>query len=74
MWNYLLKLYSVISGIWYGLKIVNFLPVSCSPGLLSHCGGFACLFSLPAHLAPEAVSDPFVLPGTVEASPPANSS
>ena len=41
---------------------------------LSHCGGFARLSSLLAHLAPEAVSNPFVLPGTVEASPPANSS
>lgn len=52
MWNYLLKLYSVISGIWYGLKIVNFLPVSCSPGLLSPIVVALPVYSLCWHILP----------------------
>lgn len=52
MWNYLLKLYSVISGIWYGPKIVNFLPVSCSPGLLSPIVVALPVYSLCWHILP----------------------
>lgn len=76
MWNYLFKLYkaSFLDLVWTqncGLPS-HHVPQAFS---LSHCGGFARLFSLlGTHLAPEAVSNPFVLPGTVEASPPANSS
>lgn len=46
MWNYLFKLYSIISGIWYGLKIVDFLPIWCS---LSRSQAFSpIVVALPA--------------------------